>query len=215
LLDKDRATALAAQIDPRRASALKPVAAGHDDTTYLCVVDEARNVVSYIHSLYAGNGVVAGDTGVLLNNRMSCFTLEDGSPNQLGPGKRPIHTLNSWLLIRDGVVRTVGGTPGSFWQVQTNLQLINGLIDRGMTVRAAVDAPRWRMGPQTSWTDDSVELEGRFGEAAAEALRQRGHHVQLIGDWESGGAAQVITLDRAMLEGAGDPRPGSSAVLGY
>ena len=194
---------------------MQPEPAGHPDTTYLCVVDEARNVVSYIHSLYAGNGVVAGDTGILLNNRMGCFSLEDDSPNRLAPGKRPIHTLNSWMLLRDDRPHTVGGTPGSFWQVQTNLQLINNLVDAQMPLQAAVDAPRWRMGAQTSWSDASLQLEGRFSEATADALRRLGHEVGLIGDWEAGGSAQLIQLDDATLVGAGDPRPGTSSVIGY
>ena len=215
LLAKPRAASLAGRIDRRRAASLEPEPAGHPDTTYLCVVDEARNVVSYIHSLYAGNGVVAGDTGILLNNRMCCFSLEEGSPNRLAPAKRPIHTLNSWMLLRDGQPHTVGGTPGSFWQVQTNLQLISNLLDRGMPPQVAVDAPRWRMGRQTSWTDSSLELEGRFGEATADSLRRRGHQVGLIGDWEAGGAVQLIEVDGAMLVGAGDPRPGTSSVIGY
>ena len=215
LLSKAHAASLAGRIDQRRALPLQPEPAGHPDTTYLCVVDEARNVVSYIHSLYAGNGVVAGDTGILLNNRMGCFSLEEGSPNRLAPGKRPIHTLNSWMLLRDGRPHIVGGTPGSFWQVQTNLQLVSNIADREMPPQAAVDAPRWRMGSQTSWTDASLELEGRFSEAIAESLRKRGHQVGLIGDWEAGGAAQVIELDGTMLVGAGDPRPGTSTVIGY
>jgi gamma-glutamyltranspeptidase / glutathione hydrolase len=214
LLDKARAASLASQVDNRKARSLGGVPAGHPDTTYLCVVDEARNAVSYIHSLYAGSGVIAGDTGILLNNRMACFSLEDG-PNQLAPGKRPVHTLNSWMLMAEGRPRVIGGTPGSFWQVQTNLQLISNLIDGGLEVQEAVDAPRWRMGPQTSWTEASLELEGRFGAATAERLRQLGHQVTLIGDWQAGGAAQLISLDDEGLTGAGDPRPGTSAVLGY
>ncbi|HEX3629139.1 MAG TPA: gamma-glutamyltransferase [Candidatus Dormibacteraeota bacterium] len=215
LLDKSHAIELAKRIEPARARPLGTVPAGHPDTTYLCVVDEARNVVSYIHSLYAGNGVVAGPTGVLLNNRMGCFSLEEGSPNLLQGGKRPIHTLNSWLLLRDGRPRLVGGTPGSFWQVQTNLQLINHLVDDGLPAQPAVDAPRWRMGSQTSWTDSSLELEGRFGEAAAAELRRLGHQVSLLGDWEAGGSAQVIAIESEALVGATDPRPGTGAVLGY
>ena len=215
LLSRPRARALEGRIDRRRAAPLQPEPAGHPDTTYLCVVDEARNVVSYIHSLYAGNGVVAGDTGILLNNRMGCFSLEDDSPNRLAPGKRPIHTLNSWMLLRDDRPHTVGGTPGSFWQVQTNLQLINNLVDAQMPLQAAVDAPRWRMGAQTSWSDASLQLEGRFSEATADSLRRLGHEVGLIGDWEAGGSAQLIQLDDATLVGAGDPRPGTSSVIGY
>lgn len=214
LLDKSRARALASRIDPHHAQALQPVAATRPDTTYLCVVDEARNVVSYIHSLYSGNGVVAGDTGILLNNRMTCFSLEAG-PNQLAPRKRPIHTLNSWIVADDTGPHIVGGTPGSFWQVQTNLQLISNLIDRQLPLQAALDAPRWRMGPQTSWSDSSLELETRLGEATAASLRARGHEVRLIGDWSSGGAAQAIAIEDTALAGAGDPRPGTSSVLGY
>jgi gamma-glutamyltranspeptidase/glutathione hydrolase len=189
--------------------------AGHPDTTYLCVVDEARNVVSYIHSLYAGNGVVAGDTGILLNNRMGCFTLDPSSPNRLAPGKRPVHTLNSWMLLENGTPQVVGGTPGSFWQVQTNLQLITNLVDLGMPVQAAIDAPRWTMGGQTSWSDSSLSLEGRFAEAVIRSLRDRGHRVQAIGDWAAGGAAQIIRIEDGMLTGGGDPRPGTSSVIGY
>jgi gamma-glutamyltranspeptidase/glutathione hydrolase len=217
LLTRERAETLAGQIDPERARPLATTVApaGHPDTTYLCVVDEARNVVSYIHSLYGGNGVVAGDTGVLLNNRMCCFSLEEDSPNRLAPGKRPIHTLNSWILQRDNEPLTVGGTPGSFWQVQTNLQIIANLVDGRMPVQAAVDAPRWRMGPETSWAHENLELEGRFGEAAAASLRRLGHDVELIGDWAAGGAAQLIAIDGPTLLAAGDPRPGTSTVLGY
>ena len=94
------------------------------------MVEAARNVVSHIHSLYAGNGVVAGDTGILLNNGMGV----------LQPG------------------------PGSFWQVQTNLQLISSLIDLGMPLQGAIDAPRWTMGGQTSWSDSSLNLEAHFGD---------------------------------------------------
>jgi gamma-glutamyltranspeptidase / glutathione hydrolase len=215
LLSPERGAALARRIDRRRAASLQPEPAGHPDTTYLCVVDEARNVVSYIHSLYAGNGVVAGDTGILLNNRMCCFSLEENSPNRLAPGKRPIHTLNSWLLMQNGTPQVVGGTPGSFWQVQTNLQLISNLIDLGLPPQDAVDAPRWTMGGQTTWSDPSLALEGRLGDSVARSLRQRGHTVQLIGDWAAGGAAQLIQIEGGTLTGSGDPRPGTSSVFGY
>ncbi|TMD22152.1 MAG: gamma-glutamyltransferase family protein [Chloroflexi bacterium] len=180
IVSKARAHALAARIDVRRAAPLPLQAAGHPDTTYLCVVDADRTVVSYIHSLYAsgGNGIVADGTGILLNNR-------------------------------------VGGTPGSFWQVQTNLQLISNLVDHGMPLQAAVDAPRWTMGEPTSWADAALCLEGRFGEETAARLKARGHTVRLMGNWQAGGAAQLIQLDGSMLIGAGDPRPGTSSVIGY
>jgi len=110
MIAAERGRALAQRIDLHRAVALPHEPASHPDTTYLCVVDEARNVVSYIHSLYAGNGVVAGDTGILLNNRMGCFSLDPDSPNRLAPGKRPVHTLNSWMLST-GVGMEPSGLP--------------------------------------------------------------------------------------------------------
>jgi len=215
MISAERGHALARRIDPSHAVALPHEPVGHPDTTYLCVVDEARNVVSYIHSLYAGNGVVAGNTGILLNNRMGCFSLDPDSPNRLAPGKRPVHTLNSWMLLQNGLPRVVGGTPGSFWQVQTNLQLISNLIDLGMPLQAAIDAPRWTMGGQTSWSDSSLNLEARFGETVLRSLRERGHSVEPIGDWAAGGAAQAIRIEDEMLTGGGDPRPGTSSVIGY
>src|SRR5207244_918776 len=94
-----------------------------------------------------------------------------------------VHALNSVMLVQDGLPRVVGGTPGSFWQVQTNLQLISNLIDLGMPLQAAIDAPRWTMGGQTSWSDSSLNLEARFGETVLRSLRERGHSVEPIGDW--------------------------------
>ena len=215
LLSPHRAAEMARRIDRGRAAPITvPVDAGAD-TTYLCVVDSDRNVVSYIHSLYGGNGVVAGDTGVLLNNRMRCFSLDDSSPNRLGPGRRPMHTLNSWLLCQGNEPRYVGGTPGSFWQVQINLQLISALVDRGAGPQEAVEWPRWTMGGQTDVTESWLRLEGRLGEATLTRLRRRGHQAELIGDWAAGGAAQLIQIEREGLTGAGDPRPGTSTVLGF
>ena len=82
-------------------------------------------------------------------------------------------------------------------------------------VQAAIDAPRWTMGGQTSWTEVSLNLEGGFGEAVTASLKERGHTVQSIGDWASGGAAQVIGIEDGILTGGGDPRPGTSSVIGY
>ena len=213
----ERSRRLAQRLDRRRAAAaVEPQLVGQPDTTYLCAVDEQRTVVSYIHSLYGGNGVVAGDTGILLNNRMGCFSLDEASPNCLAPGKRPIHTLNSWMLYQGGDLRYVGGTPGSFWQVQTNLQVITRLLDFKDDLRSAVDHARWTMGSQTGWEDTSLSLEARAGDEVVAELEARGHRVQKIGDWAAGGAVQAIGIDGdGMLIGAGDPRPGTSAVLGY
>ena len=216
LLSKPHARSQAQRLDPGRAGQVQPVGAGHPDTSYLCVVDQDRNAVAYIHSLYFGNGVVAGGTGVLLNTRMLGFSVDRTSPNCLAPGKRPVHTLNSWMLCQGGSLRYLGGTPGAFWQIQTNLQLISELVDFGSELQAAVDAPRWRLGSQSDWADTTLSLESRFAAEVFAELKARGHRVEPLGEWAQGGAVQVISLEPdGTLQGAGDLRPGTSAVLGY
>ncbi len=212
LLSGPRAAELARRIDRDRTAPIRVPVDAERDTTYLCVVDRERNVVSYVHNLYGGNGVVAGDTGILLNNRMRWFSLDESSPNRLGPGKRPMHTLNSWLLCEGNQPRYVGGTPGSFGQVQINLQLISALVDRRAGVQEAVDAPRWTMGEQTDVTESWLRLEARL---TASRLRRRGHPVELVGEWAAGGAAQLIEIQPDGLTGAGGPRPRTSSVIGY
>lgn len=216
LLSAGHARVQAQRLDRRRAADVTPSAHEHPDTTYLCVVDRDRTIVSYIHSLYGGNGVVADDTGILLNNRMAGFTLDRQSPNCLAPGKRPAHTLNSWMLFEDDRPRAVGGTPGAFWQLQTNLQVITQLVDFQAAAQAALDAPRWTMGSQTQWADTSLDVESRVGAEVLRELQQRGHAATPMGPWAAGGAAQLITFEAdGTLCGAGDPRPGTSTVVAY
>ena len=111
--------------------------------------------VSFIHSLSAafGSGVVAGDTGITLNNRAGRgFSLQDGHPNVVEPGKRTMHTLNAYLCLRDGGAWLVGGTPGGDQQTQVNTQIVTAMVDQGLSVRrgrrgaALVQLPRNRPG---------------------------------------------------------------------
>src|SRR4029079_5344759 len=117
-------------IDMRRASdEVTPGAIPEmdGDTTYLCTADADGNMVSFIHSLSAafGSGVVAGDTGIMLNNRAGRgFSLDEGHPNVIAPGKRTMHTLNAYLVCQDGRPWLVGGTPGGDQQTQWNTQII-------------------------------------------------------------------------------------------
>ena len=132
------------------------------DTTYFCVVDGEGNAVSGIQSLNSafGSGVTAGDTGILLNNRMTPWHLEPGHPNRLAPGKRVRHTMNPPMVFRDGELWAVLGTPGGDYQVQVNLQVLTAMIDFGYDPQQAAEMPRWsapsrvrrRTGPTTART---------------------------------------------------------------
>ncbi|MDI3340884.1 MAG: gamma-glutamyltransferase [Sphaerobacter sp.] len=226
LLSPEFARARFAEIDMTRAK--EQVGAGRiperdGDTTYLCVVDRDGNAVSLIHSLSAafGSQVVAGNTGILLNNRAGRgFTLEEGHPNVIAPGKRTMHTLNCYLITQGGRLRWVGGTPGGDGQPQWNMQVVTNLIDFGMNVQEAIEAPRWLSFPGTDPInlpyDFVLRIEGRAGAAVIAELERRGHRVEVLGDWDGGGAAQVIEVDpeTGTLLGGSDPRTEGLA-LGY
>ncbi|MBV8083723.1 MAG: gamma-glutamyltransferase [Chloroflexi bacterium] len=187
-----------------QVEALELAAAG-GETTYLCVVDGMGNAVSFIQSIFAeyGSHVVAGDTGIVLNNRMTGFVTTPGHVNQVGPGKRPVMTLNACMLLRDGRPWVVYGTPGSQAQVQTNFQNAVHFVDDSMDVQAAIEAPRWRHDA------GRLYLEGRFPVDLAANLRHRGHDVEVTDDWSYlAGGAQAIMIDPAsgLLQAGADPR---------
>ncbi|HEU5432618.1 MAG TPA: gamma-glutamyltransferase family protein [Thermomicrobiales bacterium] len=211
-------------IDPARAS--DEVAAGElrpGDTTSLCVVDSDGLMISLIFSLSGGfgSGVVAGDTGILLNNRAgNCFSLVEGHPNRFAPGKKTMHTLNCYLIADpDGNPVLVGGTPGGDFQPQWNLQIIAGMIDAGLDVQAAIEQPRWMVWPGTYpiSVDHPFELrvEDRLGGAVEDELERLGHRLVRLEPWAADGYAQVIACDPAsgVLVGGSDPR-GEGLALG-
>ncbi len=213
-------------IDAKRAS---DVVAGalpetlDGDTTYFAVADRWGNAVSFIHSLSAGfgSGVVAGDTGLLLNNRAGRgFTLDPGHPNCLAGGRRTMHTLNCYLITQAGKPAIIGGTPGGDQQPQWNMQMIVDLVDFGLNVQEAVEAPRWYSSPGTDPENSEspfvVRLEDRIPAETIAGLVERGHRVEILGPWAAGGSAQLIAFDhqRKVLLGAADPR-GAGLALGY
>jgi gamma-glutamyltranspeptidase/glutathione hydrolase len=211
------------EIDPRRAAdapRAAPLPERGGETTYLCAVDRDGNACSYITSLSAslGSGVVAGDTGILLNNRVGRgFTLEAGHPNVLAGGKRTMHTLNCFLVAEGGRPWLVGGTPGGDGQPQWNLQLLTAMIDYGLDVQAAVEAPRWTSFPGTDPVDArhpfELRLEDRAGPATLRELAALGHRVRSLGPWAGGGAAQLIARDTdGVLRGGSDPRAAGQAL---
>lgn len=217
LLSKAWAKARFAGIDPDSAAKeAAPGALTDGDTTYFCVVDRDGMMVSLIQSVSSafGSGVIAEGTGVLLNNRVGRgFSLEPGHPNLFAPGKKTMHTLNCWLVAdAGGVPVLVGGTPGGDGQPQWNLQMLSALIDGGLDVQAATEAPRWSIWPGTDPADRpnpyELRVETRLGEAALADLAARGHPVKPTGAWGGSGAAQIIARDPAtdVLVGGSDPR---------
>ncbi|MDB5808409.1 MAG: gamma-glutamyltransferase [Betaproteobacteria bacterium] len=225
LISKEHATLRRAEIDPAHArwpdGALVPEHAG--DTSYFAVADGNGNAISFIHSLSNafGSCVVAGETGITLNNRAGRgFSLDPAHPNCIAPGRRTMHTLNAYMVYRDGQPWLVGGTPGGDQQTQWNTQMISNLIDHGMSVQQAVEAPRFHSFPGTDPVNlgrpPVVKAEDRVPQATRDALTRMGHTVEPLGAWGGGGAVQLIQLDRknGVLRGATDPRPGGLA-LGF
>lgn len=187
-------------------------------TAYLCVVDRDGNAVSLIHSIAAlfGSGEVIEGTGLFLNNRASAFRLQEGHPNSIAPHKRPVHTLNCYMVSRDGLPCLVGGTPGGDGQPQWNMQVLVHFLDYGLNVQQAAEAPRWRHEPGSylAATAPVLSMEAGFPAEVVSRLESLGHPVRVIPHWSGDGAAQLIYIDRArgVLQGGSDPRaPGMAA----
>ena len=180
LLSKEHAKERAAEIDLARAKRHGP-APVRTDTTSFVVADEEM-AVSYIQSVFWpwGSGFVIPGTGILMNNRMGGFRVDAESPNRVAPRKRTVHTLNTFLALRDGQLVVGGGTPGGDFQVQTNLQTIAGVLDWGLDLQSAIDAPRW-----VSLAGGRIAMENRVPGSLVSDLEARGHKVGLVGAWDA------------------------------
>lgn len=234
LLSKDYAEQQRARINLQRAAVSVVAEPEKDgDTMYLCVADQEGNVVSLIQSLFNGfgSGVVGGDTGVMLHNRGSYFSLDPRHVNYLQPGKRTMHTLTPAMVLREGVPYMALGSMGGDAQPQIHVQLLSAMLDFGLNVQQAIAAPRWRSGrmrisPGSSRQDiiqgqrgvdghlerdiaEVVMLERRFPGGIPLLLDLLGHRTILEGPWEDGmGHAQAIVINPSsrIFEGAADPR---------
>jgi gamma-glutamyltranspeptidase len=216
LLSADYAAQLASRIDMRRAAPTRGIASAAGDTTYFCTADGDGNAVSGVQSINSGfgSGVIAGDTGILLNNRMTYWHLEPGHPNRLRPGRRVRHTMNPPLVLKDGAVWCAFGTPGADNQVQVNLQVLTAMIDFGLDPQQAAEMPRWTSnvpGQYANWPhdgDDALTIEQRFPEAVRGELKRRGHPVKAVGDLDGPCSVEIIRRDAAtgMLLAGSDPR---------
>ena len=177
------------------------------DTVYLTAVDQWGNAVSWIQSLFHGfgSGLLEPVTGVVLHNRGSLHTLEEGHPNIVAPGKRPYHTLTPLLATTpDGALAFTMGTPGGDSQVQSLTQIVNNLRLFGMSPQAAIEAPRFR-----SYGGLEVAVEDRVDADVLAALGALGHEVRVVHGWTATfGGAQMIVVDpeHGTLTAAADPR---------
>ena len=218
-------------IDPERALDISTVPAGipytypHErrapdgDTCYFCAADRDGMVVSLIQSIYHdfGSAIVAGDTGIILQNRGAFFALDENHPNHLQPGKRTFHTLVPAMLMRDGKPALAFGSMGGEGQPQSQAAMATRIIDFGYDVQQAIEAPRWLMGRTWGTLSRNLSLEGRISDEVARELKRRGQPVQMVTDWnENMGHAQAIRVDhdQGFYEGGADPR-GDGAALGY
>ena len=217
LLSKEFAAQRRMCIDPVRAAphvpAGDPSAVG-GDTTAISAVDEAGNAVSFIQSVFTsfGSCYVVPGTGVLLNNRMCGFSLDPASPNVFHGGKRPIHTLNTYMVRREDQLVLLGSSPGGQYQVQTNFQVLSNVFDHGMHWQAAIDAPRWYHNEETG----DLMLEDRFDSDVLTDLEHRGHTVRREAPFSVYSRAQGVMLDpeTGARIGATDPR-WHGQVLGF
>ena len=214
LLSKDYARRRAKLLDMARAqSRVEPGLPSGTDTTYLCVVDEEGNMVSYIQSNYSsfGSGVVAPGTGFALQNRGGLFSLDANSPNVLAGRKRPLHTIIPAFCTR-GDVRIAFGIMGGWNQSQAHAQFISNLVDHHMNIQAALEAPRFT---KLTFGGCEVELEARVPAAVRAELAARGHQIELRGDFASSvGGGQAVLRDFAagVNYGASDPRKDGAAI---
>jgi gamma-glutamyltranspeptidase/glutathione hydrolase len=194
-----------ARIDPERASVRTP-SVDRGGTIAVVAVDSDGRAVSLIESLYMnfGSGIVARGTGVFLHNRGTYANLIPGHPNELAGGKR------------DGLPELVYGTMGGDGQPQTHVQLLHNVYERGLSVQAAIDAPRFVYGRDSdSAFADSVRIESRMDPETVAGLIERGHAVQVLGAFENAlGHCHAIAFDRGRgsLAGASDPRADSLAL---
>lgn len=220
LLSKDYARQQAARIDMHSTFPEEELESAQlgGDTVYLCAVDADGQVVSLIQSPYYefGSAFVAPGTGILMQNRGSFFSLDPRHVNALAPGKRTFHTIIPAMLLKDGSPVMAFGTMGGEGQPQTQAALLTRMLDFGMDVQQAIEAPRWLFG--RTWGQDSrtLKLEGRILDTVADTLLNRGHAVEMMQNWsQTMGHAQAIWIDReqGVLHGGADPR-GDGLALG-
>jgi len=226
LLSTGHAEAIRARIQPHRATASSTLGADTADadrekatTTHYSVVDAKGNAVSVTYTINDDFGakVIAGDTGFFLNDEMDDFTAKPGTANLFGlvqgaanaiaPGKRPLSSMTPTIVLKEGKPVLIVGTPGGSRIITTVLEIIVNVIDHGMTLQEAVDAPRIHH----QWLPDTLAGEPfAFSADTARALTRMGYHLVPLEPWGTGNAAEAIGIapaDAAAAKALGFPRP--------
>jgi gamma-glutamyltranspeptidase/glutathione hydrolase len=215
LLDPKYLAERARRIDPTRAQDFDHGTPRPGGTIYLTTADASGMLVSYIQSNYMGfgSGIVVPGTGISLQNRGACFTLEEGHPNQAGGGKRPYHTIIPGFVTRAGAdgrhdAVMSFGVMGGAMQPQGHAQVVLRLADYRQNPQAALDAPRWQV-----FDGCRVGIETGFDPAVYEQLRARGHDVEIVTEKtvRYGGGQAIHVLDDGYF-GASDMRRDGQAV---
>jgi gamma-glutamyltranspeptidase/glutathione hydrolase len=192
------------------------------DTIYMSVADEAGNMVSLIQSNYRGmgSGMTPDGCGFILQDRGELFSLKDGHPNVYAPGKRPFHTIIPAFVTRGGKPWLSFGVMGGAMQPQGHVQILVNLIDFGMNLQEAGDAPRVRHDGSSEPTDEvmrdggQVILEKGASPATVKALEARGHHVKVENDGDFGGYQAILRDEHGVYFGASESRK-DGAAQGY
>ncbi len=227
LTSKAYAKTLAQQIDVAKARPSSEIKPGKLDpyesnqTTHFSVVDKQGNAVAVTYTLntYFGSGIVAGKSGILMNNEMDDFSAKPGTPNVYGlvggeanavqPAKRPLSSMSPTIVAKGGKTWLVTGSPGGSRIITTVLQMVVNSIDFGMNVAEATNAPRFHH----QWLPDQLRVEKGFSPDTLRLLEARGQHVKVL---PAMGSTQSIMIGPdGMLYGASDPRSIDDLSAGY
>lgn len=211
MLSQETANALARKISATSVieNVSKVSGAVHKDTVYICVVDQNCMKVSLIYSIFHafGSGIATDKFGILLQNRGAGFNLEPGHPNELAPGKRPMHTIIPGMLGCDGTILGPFGVMGGAYQPNGHARFVTNLVDFGMDAQTAIDQPR-------AFAEGNVlKIEQGYRSDVVQRLSDLGHMVE-ISPTPIGGAQSIFVDEAGTLIGASDPRKDGCA-LGY